>query len=100
MGSLKDLGEVSPLTPLLLLTGIIILTKSLVLYPQVMADHPFFFVIRDRRTGVCHVTNTYSVFQDFFNLFFFFFVAGSILFMGRVTTPEIIDPSGRDFDAL
>ena len=30
----------------------IALTRTLVLYPQVMADHPFFFVIRNRRTGV------------------------------------------------
>lgn len=29
----------------------IALTRTLVLYPQVMADHPFFFVIRNRRTG-------------------------------------------------
>lgn len=33
-------------------SGMIALTRTLVLYPQVMADHPFFFVIRHRRTGV------------------------------------------------
>uniref|UniRef100_H2MAE0 Serpin peptidase inhibitor, clade I (neuroserpin), member 1 n=1 Tax=Oryzias latipes TaxID=8090 RepID=H2MAE0_ORYLA len=32
-------------------SGMIALTRTLVLYPQVMADHPFFFVIRNRRTG-------------------------------------------------
>ncbi|KAI2653353.1 Neuroserpin [Labeo rohita] len=32
-------------------SGMIALTRTLVLYPQVMADHPFFFVIRNRKTG-------------------------------------------------
>lgn len=43
------------------LLGMIALTRTLVLYPQVMADHPFFFVIRHRRTGTCvclHVKRT------------------------------------------
>lgn len=43
------------------LLGMIALTRTLVLYPQVMADHPFFFIIRNRRTGawisVCENTS-------------------------------------------
>ncbi|KAJ0063867.1 hypothetical protein NL108_012861, partial [Boleophthalmus pectinirostris] len=31
-------------------SGMIALTRTLVLYPQVMADHPFFFVIRNKQT--------------------------------------------------
>ncbi|XP_006637520.2 neuroserpin [Lepisosteus oculatus] len=56
-------------------TGMIALTRTLVLYPQVMADHPFFFIVRARKTG-------------------------TILFMGRVMNPEVIDSNDRDFDAL
>uniref|UniRef100_A0A3Q3F3X8 Serpin peptidase inhibitor, clade I (neuroserpin), member 1 n=1 Tax=Labrus bergylta TaxID=56723 RepID=A0A3Q3F3X8_9LABR len=56
-------------------SGMIALTRTLVLYPQVMADHPFFFVIRNRRTG-------------------------SIIFMGRVMTPEVIEPNDHDFDSM
>lgn len=49
------------------LSGMIALTRTLVLYPQVMADHPFFFVIRHRRTGTCvslHVTRTSDLQTD------------------------------------
>ncbi|XP_020793375.1 neuroserpin [Boleophthalmus pectinirostris] len=55
-------------------SGMIALTRTLVLYPQVMADHPFFFVIRNKQTG-------------------------SILFMGRVMTPEVVEPI-EDFDSI
>ncbi|XP_036392287.1 neuroserpin [Megalops cyprinoides] len=56
-------------------SGMIALTRTLVLYPQVMADHPFFFLIRNRKTG-------------------------SIVFMGRVMNPEVIDSNDHDFDAV
>ncbi|XP_012679505.1 neuroserpin [Clupea harengus] len=56
-------------------SGMIALTRNLVLYPQVMADHPFFFIIRSRKTG-------------------------SIIFMGRVLSPEVIESSIQDFDAV
>ncbi|KAK3548967.1 hypothetical protein QTP70_022649 [Hemibagrus guttatus] len=56
-------------------SGMIALTRTMVLYPQVMADHPFFFIIRNRKTG-------------------------SILFMGRVMNPEVIDPFDPDLDSV
>ncbi|KAG9272880.1 neuroserpin [Astyanax mexicanus] len=56
-------------------SGMIALTRTLVLYPQVMADHPFFFVIRNRRTG-------------------------SLLFMGRVMNPDVVDPFDQDFNSV
>ncbi|KAK6478680.1 neuroserpin-like [Huso huso] len=56
-------------------SGMIALTRTLILYPQVMADHPFFFVVRNRKTG-------------------------TILFMGRVMSPEVIDANVHDFDTL
>lgn len=36
-------------------TGMIALTRTMVLYPQVMADHPFFFIIRNRKTGIMYL---------------------------------------------
>ncbi|XP_029111043.1 neuroserpin isoform X1 [Scleropages formosus] len=55
-------------------SGMIALTRTLVLYPQVMADHPFFFVIRSRKSG-------------------------SVLFMGRVMNPEVVEYSDPEFEA-
>lgn len=88
--------------------GMIALTRTLVLYPQVMADHPFFFVIRSRRTGTCvcvHLKHTSDVHTctcvlTLIPLSVPFPSAGSILFMGRVMTPEVIEPNDHDFDSM
>ncbi|KAM8953545.1 neuroserpin [Pelodytes ibericus] len=50
-------------------------SRMAVLYPQVIADHPFFFIIRNRKTG-------------------------TVLFMGRVMHPEALNSGGHDFEEL
>uniref|UniRef100_A0A6I8RNS6 Serpin family I member 1 n=1 Tax=Xenopus tropicalis TaxID=8364 RepID=A0A6I8RNS6_XENTR len=56
-------------------SGMIANSRMAVLYPQVIVDHPFFFVIRNRKTG-------------------------SVLFMGRVMHPETLHTIGHDFEEL
>ncbi|XP_026561590.1 neuroserpin [Pseudonaja textilis] len=56
-------------------SGMIAISRMAVLYPQIIVDHPFFFVVRNRITG-------------------------TIIFMGRVMHPEAMNPSAHDFEEL
>ncbi|XP_054840132.1 neuroserpin isoform X1 [Eublepharis macularius] len=56
-------------------SGMIAISRMAVLYPQVIVDHPFFFVVRNRRTG-------------------------TIIFIGRVMHPEAMNSSAHDFEEL
>uniref|UniRef100_A0A8C4VQ95 Serpin family I member 1 n=1 Tax=Gopherus evgoodei TaxID=1825980 RepID=A0A8C4VQ95_9SAUR len=57
-------------------SGMIAISRMAVLYPQVIVDHPFFFLVR---TGE---------------------QVSTILFMGRVMHPEAMNASGHDFEEL
>ncbi|XP_060098430.1 neuroserpin [Heteronotia binoei] len=56
-------------------SGMIAISRMAVLYPQVIVDHPFFFVVRNRRSG-------------------------TIFFIGRVMHPEAMNTSAHDFEEL
>ncbi|XP_015677649.1 neuroserpin [Protobothrops mucrosquamatus] len=56
-------------------SGMIAISRMAVLYPQIIVDHPFFFVVRNR-------------------------IIGTIIFMGRVMHPEAMNPSVHDFEEL
>ncbi|XP_030072646.1 neuroserpin [Microcaecilia unicolor] len=55
-------------------SGMVAISRMAVLYPQVIADHPFIFVIRNRKTGF-------------------------LLFMGKLMQPEELNDV-HDFEAL